>query len=297
MDLADRCRETQPDVLFVYRGSHIYADTIRRIKRANGGIIVVGYNNDDPLSPSYPAWMWRHFLEAVPAYDLLLAYRSHNLTDFERLGANATKLLRSWYIPERNRPVHLSECERARFACDVVFVGHYEDDGRLQCLEEVVRHGWKLNLFGHCYGWHEAMSRSELLKPFMPLRPVWGEDYNRALCGARIALCFLSKLNRDTYTRRCFEIPASGTLMLAEYTDDMAALFRMGEHADFFRSPTELVAKLRLYLGNERLRAQVAAAGRKHVMEQGHDVVSRMRCVIDWIGESQRERSNGKGAK
>ena len=46
---------------------------------------------------------------------------------------------------------------------------------------------------------------------------------------------FFSRLNRDTYTRRCFEIPAAGTLMLCDYSDHAATLFAPGREADFFR--------------------------------------------------------------
>jgi spore maturation protein CgeB len=103
------------------------------------------------------------------------------------------------------------------------------------------------------------------------------------LCGARIALCFLSKLNRDTYTRRCFEIPASGTLLLSEYSDDLAGMFREGVEADYFRSPEEMIEKIRCYLDDDALRRRVAAAGRLRVVDDGHDVVSRMAQVIGWI--------------
>ncbi len=289
-DLAARVEESDPDAVFIYRGSHVFRETLQRIREKSKRAILVGYNNDDPFSPMQPRWYWRHFLAAVPEYDLVLAYRPRNVAEFKALGARNVRLLRSWYVPERNHPVVLSEEDRRRFECDVVFTGHYEDDGRRQCLEEVVRRGWKLNLFGHDYGWHIVISKSPELRPFMPLRTVWGEDYNKAICGARVALCFLSKLNRDTYTRRCFEIPASGTLMLAEYTEDLAGLFKAGEEADFFRTPSELAEKLDTYLRNEALRARVAEAGRRRVALDGHDVESRMRSVIEWVKELQDER-------
>jgi len=289
-DLIASVEESAPDVVFIYRGSHIYRETLRRIKQILPSAILLGYNNDDPSSPSRRRWMWRHFLAGIPEYDLVLAYRIGNIADFRAVGARKVKLLRSWYVPERNRPVVLNDEERREFACDVVFAGHYEDDGRLQCLEEVVRRGWKLNLFGHDYGWHPAIRKSPLLKGLIPLRAVWNEDYNKALCGARVALCFLSKLNRDTYTRRCFEIPASGTLMLSEYTEDLASLFKAGEEADFFNSPSELAEKLEIYLHDETLRARVAAAGRRRVALDEHDVVSRMRSVIEWVKELQEKR-------
>ena len=284
-DLVALVAREKPDAVFTYRGTHVYRETLRRLRQVCSTAVLIGYNNDDPFSPQYPPWMWRHFLAGVPQYDLVLAYRLGNLKDFEDAGAKRVKLLRSWYVPERSRPMALGEEDRRRFACDVVFAGHYEDDGRLACLEEIVRCGWKLNLFGHDYGWHPVLRRSPDLRRLIPLQTVWGEDYTKALCGAKVALCFLSKLNRDTYTRRCFEIPACGTFMLAEYTEDLAGLFRAGEEADFFRTPDQLVDKLAFYLGNEERRRAVAAGGRRRVIADGHDVVSRMRQVTAWVEE------------
>jgi spore maturation protein CgeB len=118
-----------------------------------------------------------------------------------------------------------------------------------------------------------------------PVRQVWGENYNKALCGAKVALCFLSKLNQDTYTRRCFEIPATKTMLLSEHSDDLATLYREGVEAEFFRSGDELIAKLHRYVADEALRRSVAEAGYRRVVADGHDVISRMRQVINWVNE------------
>lgn len=284
-DLINQASRESPDMIFIYRGTHILPNTLRRLRVVAPNVTLVGYNNDDPFSPDQPRWLWRHFLRGVPEYDLVLAYRQHNIDEFRRAGARQVELLRSWFIPERNHPVNLSEADRARYACDVVFVGHYESDQRKACLEAVVRRGWRLNLFGHGYGWNPAIRDSPELSGKAQVRTVWGEEYNKALAGARIALCFLSKLNRDTYTRRCFEIPATGTMLLSEYTEDLAALYREGEDADFFRNQEEMVEKIERYLSNESLRKVVADSGFRRVMADGHDVVSRMKKVLEWVSE------------
>lgn len=284
-DLLVRVTLEQPDMVFVYRGTHICRETLRRIRIAAPRAVLVGYNNDDPFSPRYPTWKWRHFLRSVPEYDLVLAYRSHNIEEFKAAGARRVELLRSWFVPERNYPIELSDAERARFGCDVVFVGHYEEDGRLECLEEIARTGWHLRIFGPGYEWDPILRRSSLLREHVPVRLVWGEDYNQALCGAKVALCFFSKLNRDTYTRRCFEIPASGAVLMSEYSDDLARLYRGGEEAAYFASVAEMRIELQRLLTDEALRSQIAAAGMRRVWHDGHDVVSRMRNVVGWANE------------
>lgn len=282
-DLIKAAGEIVPDVIFVYRGTHITAGTLKKIKKQFPTVTLVGYNNDDPFAKGHPYSLWRIFFKAVPVYDLMLAYRHHNVDDFLRIGAQRAELLRSWYFPERNHSVVLSDEDKSEYECDVVFIGHYEADDRKQYLEEVVRQGFKLKLFGPGYDWDPVLKDSPELRSQIPVRLMWGEDYNKALCGAKVALCFLSKLNRDTYTRRCFEIPATGTLMLSEYTDDLASLYKPGEEADFFKSKDELIEKVKLYLGNEELRQTVAARGYQRVTGDGHDVVSRMKQVLEWV--------------
>jgi spore maturation protein CgeB len=285
IDLIKAAAEFVPDMIFVYRGTHIAAETLEKIKHQHPNVILVGYNNDDPFAKGHPYSLWRHFFKAVPVYDLMLAYRYHNLDEFRRIGARRVELLRSWYLPERNHPVSLSAEDRIKYECDVVFIGHYEADERKHFMEELVRQGFKLKLFGPGYDWDPVLVNSRELQSQLPINLVWGEEYNKALCGAKVALCFLSKLNRDTYTRRCFEIPATGTLLLSEYTDDLASLYKEGQEADFFRTKGELIEKLKLYLGNETLRQVVASNGYKRVVMDGHDVVSRMKRVIDWVAE------------
>lgn len=288
-DLVAKAFQFKPDMIFIYRGTHVAPLTLSALKTQIPNCKVIGYNNDDPFAPTHPRWLWRHFMGGVPKYDLVLAYRHRNLQDLRCAGARRVELLRSWFVLGRNYPVVLSEKDKAQYECDVVFVGHYERDQRFALLESIVRRGWRLRLFGPGYDWDPVICRSPELGAQVPVRLVWGEDYNWALCGARIALCFLSKLNRDTYTRRCFEIPATRTLMLSEYTEDLASLFHEGEEADFFRSSEELMAKIELYLTDEPRRQAVAEAGFRRVHEDGHDVVSRMRQVLVWLEEMREE--------
>ena len=282
-NLVNIAASEQPDMVLIYRGSHIFPSTLRELSRSLPNAILVGYNNDDPFSPNYPGWKWRHFLASIPEYDLMLAYRLHNIEEFKKFGAKRVELLRSWFTPEANHPINLEGVDREKYECDVVFIGHYEDDGRIDYLEEIVRRGWKLKIFGHDYGWHKHILRSDILKSYYPLNTVWGEDYNKALCGAKVALCFFSKLNRDTYTRRCFEIPAAGTLLISEFSSDLNGLLEEGLEADYFRNIDDLMEKLDMYLGNEILRNQVAQAGNRKVYDSGHDVKSRMTKLLQMV--------------
>jgi hypothetical protein len=272
-------------MVFIYRGTHIYAKTLRALRVMLPHAVLVGYNNDDPFAPGHVPGLWRHFIAGLKQLDLALAYRFANIEDFRRAGAPRVELLRSWYIAQRNHPAVLTMQQRAEFECDVVFIGHYEPDMRLDCIAAAVDAGYKVRIFGPDYEWEPVLKNHPTLSQLLPVKLVWGSDYNLALCGAKIALAFLSKLNRDTYTRRSFEIPASGVLMLSEYTDDLAGLFQPGVEADYFGYPQELVNKLNLYLHDDAKRLEVAAAGHHKVQQAGHDVVSRMKMMMDWVQE------------
>lgn len=282
-DFISKILKLKPAIVFVYRGTHIYADSLEVVKKALPRCVLVGYNNDDPFSPSQPKYLWRHFIKAVPNYDLMLAYRHSNITALYSAGAKRVELMRSWYVAERNYPVELSQHEKSKFSSDVVFIGHYEPDQRLAFLEEVVRQGFELKIFGPSKYWSKPLRSSPLLKHLAPIEMVWGNDYNRALCGAKVALCFLSKLNRDTYTRRCFEIPATKTLMLSEYSKDLTSLFSEGVEADYFQDMNEFIEKVKHYVESTPDRERIAQCGFDKVKTGGHDIDSRMRIMLNQI--------------
>src|SRR5438132_514451 len=72
-DLVARAEEFRPDLVFIYRGTHVTGSAISRIKAQTPECLVFGYNYDDPFAPDHPHSLWRHFLSAVPAYDILFA--------------------------------------------------------------------------------------------------------------------------------------------------------------------------------------------------------------------------------
>jgi len=280
--LIKKSLQFEPELIFIYRGTHIKPNTIQKIKKLIPSCFVYGYNNDDPFSKGHPVWLWRYFLNSVPYYDLIFAYRKHNIAEYQKLGAKRTELLMPWFIPSKDRPVNNEKQIHKKY--DVVFVGHYESDDRVDYLSKITEDSCSFGLFGP--DWDHAPQYHWLDKhqPVMPLR---GDSYRETITSSHIALCFLSKLNRDTYTRRCFEIPAMGVMMLCQYTDDLAGLFEDGVDAVFFHNPSDMIKKIEFYLQNKELRDAIAANGLKRIHEDGHDINSRMNYVLQFLSEER----------
>ncbi|HEX3406963.1 MAG TPA: glycosyltransferase, partial [Caulobacteraceae bacterium] len=126
---------------------------------------------------------------------------------------------------------------------------------------------------------------------------VYGDDYARALTGARIGLGFLRKVCPDQHTTRTFEIPACGGMLLADRTDEHRAFFEEGREAEFFGSAAELVDKARFYAANEAARAKIAAAGRARCKSGGYAYIERLRPVIAAIERMDRVSPSTRGAR
>ncbi|MBC7203723.1 MAG: glycosyltransferase [Pusillimonas sp.] len=278
-DLVDAAGQFNPKLIFIYRGTHIFPKTIAKIKEKLPQCVVYGYNNDDPFAAGHPPWLWRHFMKCLPIYDLVFSYRKHNIAEYINRDAKKVELLMPWYVPETDYPIAQGELIEKKY--DVVFVGHYENDGRIEYLEKISQSKYTFGLFGP--DWSRAPDY-DWLQCKQPVLPVRGDFYRETLISAKIALCFLSTLNRDTYTRRCFEIPAMGVFMLCQYSDDLAQIFNDGVDVVFFRNSEEMLEKIDYYIKNDRLREQIAANGRERVVYDKHDISSRIKYVLSHVG-------------
>lgn len=282
--LLARVAQHRPDVLLLYQGHYFTAATLQRLRRYT---FVVGYHNDDPFGERRTLLRYRHLLPALPAYQGFHLYRDVNIPESRACGLGNAALLLPYFIPWLDYPRSLDAAQQRHWGCDVVFAGHMEADLRIPCILRAVQQGIQVRVFGGERYWRPALPPPiyRRVGPAIALQP---EPYRQALCAAKMAACFVSKRNRDQYTRRTFEIPACGVFLLAERTEWMQEMFREGVEADFFASPEEFVEKIKFYLQNEAVRQRIAAAGRHKVLRGGHDIHARMR---QWLQDVDAWRS------
>lgn len=273
-DLLKKCKDINPDLLFIYRGTHIYPRTLMEVKKKCPECFIFGYNNDDPFSVAYPKYLWRLYKRGLSMYDHLFAYRAKNIEDYRKLGFLRTSVLKPYYVRQSNYPYSGTDA----YACDVCFIGHYEGDGRDTVLLQILKSGINLKLFGT--DWQRSPLYQELVDLLhVPcIQPVYS-DYNLAISSAKIALVFLSKLNNDVYTRRCFEIPATKTMMLCIRTESMLNMFKEDHEAAYFSGTDECIEKIFYYLQNGRY-AVVGENGYLRLIRDRHEVTDRCEEVL-----------------
>ena len=274
-DLLNKVQDYKPDLIFFYRVLHIYPKTYRKIKQ-NFDAKLFCYNNDDPFATYYPSYYWRHYKNSLKYMDWIFSYRWKNIEDYKNLGFTNSSILRSYYLKEKN--FYIENIIDSKYKSDVVFLGHWEDDGRDEYIKLLFDNDIDIKLYGH--SWQNS-KYYEFFKEKLDYEiKVVSKDYNLAINSAKIALVFLSKLNNDTYTRRCFEIPATSTLMISEYTDDSNNMFKEGVDAEYFRDKKELLEKVQFYLNEKERLHIVSTNGYERLMKDGHEVVDRCKEIV-----------------
>ena len=240
----------KPDLVFVYRGKHIFPKLLKNIKDIFPEIKLFNYNNDDAFSKAYPFYFWRLFLKGITYYDHIFCYRSKNIEDLRRIGYTATSLLLPYYIEGRNFEIN---CEKV---IDVVFVGHFENDGRDEYIVHLINNDIKIKLFGT--SWAKSKHYAYIQQKLGPIDRLDTLNYNLILNQSKIGLVFLSKINNDGYTRRCFEIPMTNCMMLAERTEDLSAIFKENGSISFFDNKEDMVLKIKWLLKNPAQMAEIS---------------------------------------
>ena len=268
-DLISKIENDRPDVVFFYKCYEFYPSTYKRIKAL--GITCVSYNNDDPFSNVLRKTWDDWFLKSLRYCDINYVYRKKNILDYKKMGINNAKVLLPYFLKGQNRFVKTDK------DIPVGFIGHYENDGRDLIVKYLLDNNIPIQIFGKEH-WKSSFIYDEICQCIKTSK--MGDEYNYTINRFQIALVFLSKLNHDTYTRRCFEIPATKTLMLCEYSDDMNSLFPENECAVYFRSKEDLAEKIKYLLCNPGEIDRIAKNGFERLKVIGGSEVDRCSEII-----------------
>jgi len=274
-----RAMRIQPfDILWIDKGLTVHAKTLELARNCQPRCRIVGFSPDDMLNPANQS---RHFLEGLPLHDFYVATKSYNVSELQGLGCPRVLFMEKAYDPHTHRPLPVDESERQRLGGAVGFIGQWEPE-RAESLRKLALARIPVRVWG--YTWE----RMKNVPPGLQLenRPLWGDEYARAICAFDINLCFLRKCNRDLQTSRTMEIPACGAFMLAERTQEHLGLFAEAQEADFFSDDQELIRKTRYYMDNPEKRRRIAVRGRERCLRDGYSYKERLNGVLERIFSS-----------
>lgn len=275
--LETRARAGGYDIVWVDKGVWLYPQTLDRLKAAARCQFAIHYTPD----PQIVYHRSRFFFQCLPHYGLVVTTKPYELAGYREFGATELLLILQGYS-QRFATVASFNNSSAILGSEVCFVGHCERhyanriSAAMTCTEDMAVWGPGWPRYARIHFWPRKVVHGDGL---------WGEDYPRALRSTKIALGLLSKFIPETTTTRTFEIPASGTFMLAERTDHHLNLFEEGREAEYFESDEELCDKIRFYLANDSARKSIAYAGRERCLRSNYADEHQLRRVLERLDE------------
>jgi spore maturation protein CgeB len=253
-----------PELVWVDHGAFLGPRLIRSLRAP--GRTLVNYMIDDAWSPLHKIRS-RHYVAALPYYDLAVVMRGSNAAAARKAGAPHVLCVNQSADEVDHRPRELPEELKKAYASEVAFIGTWYSD-RSPFLAELVRLGVPLSIWGD--RWQKA-PEWKMLAPYWRGPGIYNPDsYAAAIQCAKINLGLLAKCVDDMKTSRTFEIPALGGLLCAERTPEHLALYEEGEEAVFWSDAEECAAVCHALMADEPRRALIAQRGRERALGNGN---------------------------
>lgn len=274
--LIEKARVLQPDVLWmVGDNTVILPDTLAAIKRDFGCKLIYACGTSPVV--------FSHAIDRAAArlYDLVLASDLYHGIQWLELGAKKMECLPlSACDPDFHKPYALSDADRARYACDIAFVGTLVPDHlysrRIHALEAL--RDFDLGIWSV----HDV---PESLRPFVRGRAL-GEEMQRILSAAKI--CFNTHGDFVFYggNLRLFEVAGAEVFQLTDDLPGVRTWFPDMEGQPMlltYTSDDDLRSKVRHFLDHDSERLAAAARAQAHAYAH-HTYDKRVERVEALIG-------------
>ena len=261
--ILDGADQVKPDIIWLEWPRMVPASTLVELRKRFPNVIIASYQDDNPFGVRrFAKYGWQRFFDAMPNYDIHLVKRQSDVAEYMALGAKKVEVHQTGFSEDLYYPEAVAP-ETVRHP--VIFVGTALDH-RVGFLDRLTG---EMGVEVHIYGkrWERTplyANRKELLHGFLS-----ETGYRQSVCGAKIALGFVSHSNLDEYAGRTFEVPACGTMFLVERTPAQQEIYVEDKEVVFFDTAEECRDKIKYYLSHDEEREKIAAGGLARSKEYG----------------------------
>lgn len=234
------------------------------------GIKRFNFLTDDPFNRAhYAPW----FLKALPDYDVVFSPRRANIQDLLNAGCPRVEYLPFGYDDELFYPEDPSNINLDTTVPDVVFAGGADRD-RVPYMSALIKSGINLALYGSYWEkYPETKAHTQGQADVATLRSVIGRG--------KISLCLVRRANRDGNCMRTFEVPAIGSCMLTEDTQEHREIFgQEGEAVVYFNTISEMLEKTHWLLNHDQERQMLAQNAHLLITQGNHTYKDRLKTIL-----------------
>ncbi len=268
-EAAEVAERVRPALIFAVKASFFHPETVRQIRKSLG-VPFVNHYPDHPYigvrwDPREASTLRHDLIEVFRQYSIVWMWERSLVERLKRDGVEA-KFLPFAVDPELFRPQSGAEglhCETCGRQHDVVFVGT-RTRARRREIDCIVKH--EVAIWGD--GWSTVKGSASGKRIHAP---IYGTKLARIYATAPVSLNVLNAENLGGPNMRTFEVPASGGVMLARYSDAQAEFFPENQAAAYYRLPEELDAKIDWLLGDAALRQRIRGNAVRFAASQTYD--------------------------
>ena len=245
----------EPEYLIIETAILFNVRTLTKLKKNNPKLKIIFLTVDSIKNKTFQR---PFFLKSLHLYDFIITTKPTDIKIYKKYFSK-NLILSHQGVDEKNFLNYNLKPYEGYLKSEVVFIGDYGKK-RANAIKFLIQNNVPIKIFG--FNW----SKDKFFKSYF-FGPVMEDNYYKVLNNSKIGLGFLNNEVGDEYTTRSLEIPASGSLLLAEKTRYHKKLFKENEEAVFFRNHNDLLEKINYYLSNNKKREKIARSGKKKIQK------------------------------
>jgi len=274
MQIAD---DFQPDLIFVVSPNLVQPKSIKALQKH--GLAFVFFT-DNPLDQHHThsnSWL----RQGLPLWDAVFIWSQQLVNELVQKGIKNV-----FFHPFCSDVQYHFPKKQLNPIYDVAFIGNWDDSRKREQYLKAIS-DYRLGLWGSDY-WLTRCQETSLRSFFEGMCTY--REIPDILGSAKMGLNILRPQNEMGHNIRTFEIPASGTMMLSERSQELLNLFEEDKEAVYFSNPDELNEKVTYLLQNNHLIHSIAKAGYQKSMQ--HTINQRISEICSIANFCKKETLN-----
>lgn len=237
------------DIAFINNVSLLNEKSILKIKQSVKQIFY--YCADNPFV-NRDKLRWYNFNKIFSQIDIIIFHQKRREIYAKRHKIKNYLLT----IPPYYKKIHLNKVNLNKKK-NIVFIGTWFPE-RGKFFYDLKKLGLDFDIYGS--RWEKDRKYYKYIKENIN-HPLKYENTSKFISKYKINLGLLSSENDDDITRRCIEIPASGSLLICQRTSTLKKIFKENKEALFFSSSKECFIKCKQILQKPKLLKKITING------------------------------------